>query len=137
MKPTPQHLFVYGTLRREHGQDMYRLLARHADFVGHASYRGRLFLVDDFPGATPSTDPDAIVRGEVYRLEAPEVVLRQLDEYEEVDARDPDSSLYRRELADVQLDDGRVFRAWIYLYNRSTNGLTVLPSGDFLALERR
>ncbi|MGH8523445.1 MAG: REP-associated tyrosine transposase, partial [Gammaproteobacteria bacterium] len=39
-----QHLFVYGTLRRDSQHEMYQLLARNADLVGDAIFRGRLYL---------------------------------------------------------------------------------------------
>lgn len=131
-----QYLFVYGTLRRDGQHEMYRLLSRYADFVGKATYRGRLYLIDDFPGATPSSDPSDIVRGEVYRLESPKLLLDRLDEYEEYDPKAPDRSLYRRELAEVRVNDGRRLRAWIYLYNRPTERLRSIPSGDFVDVQR-
>ena len=134
---TGQHLFVYGTLRRDSRHDMYDLLARHASFVGDASFQGRLFLVEKFPGAIRSLDPSDSVRGEVYRLESPRAVLPRLDEYEDFDPGDPHGSLYRRELADVVLDDGRVVRAWLYLYNRPVDGLPRVSSGDYREMLRR
>ncbi len=133
MKQPDQHyLFVYGTLRRDRRHEMYRLLARYANFIGDATFQGRLFLVDEFPGATLSNNPNDIVRGEVYRLDSPDLVLRRLDDYEEFDPRVPDQSLYRRELVDILLNNGKCIRAWIYLYNRPTESLPPILSGDFL-----
>jgi gamma-glutamylcyclotransferase (GGCT)/AIG2-like uncharacterized protein YtfP len=127
-----QHLFVYGTLRRDSRHEMYRLLARNADFVGDAVFRGRLYLIDDYPGAVPSASPDDIVKGELYLLERPDQVLPKLDDYEEFDSARPQASLYRRELRDVRLENGSVRKAWIYLFNKPTVGLALIPSGDFL-----
>jgi gamma-glutamylcyclotransferase (GGCT)/AIG2-like uncharacterized protein YtfP len=133
MKQPDQHyLFVYGTLRRDRRHGMYRLLARYANFIGDATFQGRLFLVDEFPGATLSNNPNDIVRGEVYRLDSPDLVLGRLDDYEEFDPRAPDQSLYRRELVDILLNNGKCICAWIYLYNRPTESLLPIPSGDFL-----
>lgn len=101
-----------------------------------AVFQGRLYRVDDFPGATRSAEPGDLVRGEVYRLQDPDLVLPRLDEYEDFDPADPQGSLYHREVADVRLHDGRQVSAWIYLYNRPVDGLPRLASGDFLEARR-
>ena len=135
MKLSPaEFLFVYGTLRRDIRHEMYRLLARNADFVGDATFQGRLYLVDDFPGAVSSPSSEDCVRGEVYRLEEPQQVLSKLDDYEEFDPQSPEAGLYRRVKAMVLLDDDTPVDAWIYLYNRPTAGLLAIPSGDFLQI---
>lgn len=128
------YLFVYGTLRRDSRHEMYRLLARNAAFVGDATFQGRLYLVDDFPGAVKSSSPEDSIHGEVYCLERSEQVLPRLDDYEEFDPQSPDTSLYRREKAIVLLDDTTPVDAWIYLYNRPTVGLRPILSGDFLQI---
>lgn len=126
-----QHLFVYGTLRRDSQHEMYQLLARNADFVGDAIFRGRLYLVDEYPGAVASHSPRDAVRGEVYLLRRPDQVLPELDEYEEFDPSSPETSLYRGAMVKVFLDNSASLDAWIYLYNRPTQGLPPIPSGDF------
>jgi len=129
-----QRLFVYGTLRNDSGHEMSRLLREFAEFEGGGSYQGRLYLVDEFPGAVPSRTPAEIVRGQIYRLRDPGTTLALLDEYEGCDPRRPGSNLYRRELVDIDRDDGLVVSSWIYLYNRSTVGLQRISSGDFLEI---
>ena len=131
-RPAESYLFVYGTLRRDSQHEMFHILAKHATFVGEAGFCGRLFLVDDYPGAVVSGNTGDRVRGELYRLVDPDVVLNHLDEYEEVDPREPDSGLFRRTLHFVTLLDGTAVQAWVYLYNRPVAGLTPIPSGDFL-----
>jgi gamma-glutamylcyclotransferase (GGCT)/AIG2-like uncharacterized protein YtfP len=127
--PSSQYLFVYGSLRRDHEHEMSRWLARNADFVGDATLPGRLYLVDVYPGAVPSATPEDTVRGQIFLLERPDPILAKLDEYENFDPQSPSTSLYRRELAKVFVEDGTPLDAWVYLYNRSTNGLTPIPSG--------
>ena len=129
---SPEPLFVYGTLRRATGHEMQQRLAAHSEFAGDAWFRGRLFMVDDYPGAVPSARQADRVRGEVYRLRDPGLILAILDEYEGCDPDSPATALYRRELADVTLDGGGQVTAWIYLYNRPTTGLQEIESGDFL-----
>ncbi len=127
-------LFVYGTLRRDIGSEMYHLLARYADFVGNAIYQGKLYKIDDYPGVVPSDDPSDIVHGEVYRLREPELVLSRLDQYEECGPGFPEPTEFIRAIQQVQLESGETISAWVYLYNGPTEHLDLILSGDFLKL---
>lgn len=126
------HLFVYGTLRRASGHPMHRVLAEAADFVGEATAAGRMYWADGYPCVVPSESPADRVRGEVYRLADPEPTFAALDAYEQCDRSCPEQGLFRRRRVEVTVDDGRRLDAWIYLYNRSTEGLPRIASGDFL-----
>jgi len=119
----PDYIFVYGTLRRDANNSISELLARHAEFIGEAAYRGKLFKIDYYPGVVPSNDPNDIVRGEVYRLHQADVVLPLLDRYEEVGPEFPEPNEYIRQQQSVVLNDGSAVAAWIYIYYRSTQGL--------------
>ena len=119
----PDYIFVYGTLRRDANNPMSELLARHTEFVGEAFYRGELFKIDYYPGVVPSNDPNAIVRGEVYRLHQTDVVLPLLDQYEEFGPEFPEPNEYIRQRQSVMLSDGSAVATWVYIYNRSTQGL--------------
>lgn len=134
MPESPRHLFVYGTLR--HGQHEMARLLEYALALGQGSVQGRLYLVEDYPGAIWSDDPRQQVRGEVYHLLDGQNVLRRLDEYEDYRPEAPQRSLFLRRATDVLMDDGTRLPAWIYLYNGPTNGLPMIPSGDFLDVER-
>jgi gamma-glutamylcyclotransferase (GGCT)/AIG2-like uncharacterized protein YtfP len=125
-------LFVYGTLRRGSGTEMHRRLAAEAEFVSPATFRGRLFLVDDYPGAAPSNAASEIVHGDLYRLDQPEDSLDWIDQYEQCGDRFPAPQEYVREIRPVCLPDGSVREAWVYLYNHPTEGYPNSPSGDFL-----
>ncbi len=76
------YLFVYGTLRKDTQSKMHRLLSENADFIQKGTFKGRLFMIRGYPGAVPSTDPDDLVHGEVYRLKDTESILSILDIYE-------------------------------------------------------
>lgn len=121
------HLFVYGTLMS--GGENHRLLARRAELVGPGRMRGRLFLVDYFPGLVDSDDPAEIVVGEVWRLDAPDL-LRELDEFEGCTEVPP---LFVRASRTVTVEGSGALSAWVYLYARSTAGLRLIPSGDWRA----
>jgi gamma-glutamylcyclotransferase (GGCT)/AIG2-like uncharacterized protein YtfP len=131
------HLFVYGTLRKDERHEMYHILARHAEFLDEAVFQGKLYLVEDFPAAVCSHDPKDKVRGEVYRLANQSLVLAQLDEYEECSSAYAPPTLFIRVKEDVLLRSGKTVSAWIYLYNRSTEGLRLIASGDYLQVSQR
>ena len=124
-----EYLFVYGTLRRCSMGDMYRLLAGHADFIDDASYQGRLYRVDDYPGAVASDDANDRVIGEVYALREPAKILPILDDYE---GCGPRSAEYKRMRQSVLLDSGDELTAWVYIYQHPTHELVHIVSGDFL-----
>ena len=129
----PQHLFVYGTLRRVFAHDHARILRAHCRFVGEGGLQGQLFDVGSYPAAVASTGIGGDVRGELYRMIRPDLLLPILDRFEGCGADDEEPTLYRREGLEVRLDTGRNLKAWVYLYNRDTSGLRPIPGGDYTA----
>jgi len=125
-------LFVYGTLRRSANHPMHQLLEQTSRFIGMAHFQGKLYQVTHYPAVVASANPDEQVLGEVYQLLQPEKILPQLDKYEECGADFPEPQEYRRELQPVRLENGDSLTAWVYLYNRSTVGLELILSGDFM-----
>jgi gamma-glutamylcyclotransferase (GGCT)/AIG2-like uncharacterized protein YtfP len=126
-----EFLFVYGTLRRDVKGGMYHLLAKYGDFVDKATYQGRLFKVASYPGMIPSHDPEDIVHGEVYQLHHADTVLPRLDRYEGCGPNFAEPAEYLRVKKDVSLRNGKAISAWVYLYNRPTEALEPIESGDF------
>ena len=119
------YLFVYGTLMS--GGENHLLLAGKAELIGPGRMRGRLFLVDYFPGLVDSADPSETVVGEVWRLLAPDT-LRELDAFEGCAEVPP---LFIRASRTVTVDGGGTLSAWVYVYARPTAGLQLIPSGDW------
>ena len=99
-------IFVYRTLRKDSKNRMYHILARNADFVGEGTFIVKLYNIGDYPGAVPSSDPDEVVKGEVYALRNPNSVLRVLDEYEGCGPGDPSPTEFRREKVNISLENG-------------------------------
>jgi gamma-glutamylcyclotransferase (GGCT)/AIG2-like uncharacterized protein YtfP len=126
------YLFVYGTLRRDPARKTHPLLAGSAQFLGEALCRGRLYRIDDYVGLVPSNGPQDLVRGEVYELGEPQILLPRLDDHEGCGPRFSRPTEFVRRSRAVWLDDGTILAAWVYLYNRSIDGLTRIESGDFL-----
>lgn len=128
----PEYLFAYGTLRRDAAANAPPLLEGTAQFVGEALCRGRLYRIADYPGLVPSNSPYDLVRGEVYELDEPLDLLARLDDYEGCGPRFSRPTEFVRRSRAVWLDDGTILAAWIYLYNRGTDGLLRIETGDFL-----
>ena len=126
------YLFVYGTLRQNANHPMHQLLAEHSCFVAMASYQARLYRVDYYPGAVPSNNSADQVVGELYQLLQPDLLLPALDNYEECSPQFAQPHEYRREQQNITLDNGDSVKSWVYVYNRSTDGLALIQSGDFL-----
>lgn len=113
---------------------MFQALSRVAEFVGEADVQGRLYHLGNYPGMV-STDEGKRVRGEVYEITADhwQETIQQLDRYEGCSESDPPPHEYRRELVQAHLDSGEHVSAWAYVLNRATDGLSEIPSGDFLS----
>jgi gamma-glutamylcyclotransferase (GGCT)/AIG2-like uncharacterized protein YtfP len=124
-------LFVYGTLCRKASNKMTAMLAEHAQFISYASYQGKLYKVDDYPGVIPSDNPNDLVQGEVYQFHEADLLLNCLDLYEECGQGFPEPTEYVRNIGQVHLSSGKDIRAWLYLYNWPTENLILLPSGIF------
>lgn len=129
------YLFVYGTLRRDAAGNTHPLLAGAARLVGEALCRGRLYLIADYPGLVASGNPRDVVRGEVYELDEPLLLLPRLDDHEGCGPGFPRPTEFVRRSRAVWLDDGRILATWVYLYNRDTDGLLLIESGDFCRQE--
>ena len=127
-----EYLFVYGTLRRDAAGNTHPLLAGAAQFVGEALCRGRLYQITDYPELVASSKPEDLVRGEVYKLDEPPVLLPSLDDYEGCGPQFPRPTEFVRRSRAVWLDNGTILAAWVYLYNRSTDGFQRIEGGDFL-----
>jgi gamma-glutamylcyclotransferase (GGCT)/AIG2-like uncharacterized protein YtfP len=128
---TSDLLFVYGTLMRGYDHPMAKLLSRNADFIGEAQCRGRLYLVKHYPGLVLSDDATEVVFGELYRLRAANVMLREFDMYEACGEGFAEPTQYIRQMLPVTLADGAT-EAWTYLYNWPVTHLPLITSGRFL-----
>jgi gamma-glutamylcyclotransferase (GGCT)/AIG2-like uncharacterized protein YtfP len=125
--PSPQYIFVYGTLKR--GEKAHRELRRKygVQFVSEARIRGNLYKLhgEAFPGAVHTPAQNRFVEGDLFALRDPEKTLPDLDHFEGVD-----EGLFRRELVDVWAC-GRRVKAWAYLYARPLTGAQLIPAGIY------
>jgi gamma-glutamylcyclotransferase (GGCT)/AIG2-like uncharacterized protein YtfP len=128
------YLFVYGTLRRDAAHPMAEVLHAASTHLGEARFQGRLYRVSWYPAAVASPDPEETIIGDLFALHAGREaeLLETLDEYEGTKSESGRPPYYRRERHAVTLSDGRTPEAWVYLFNRSTDKLERIASGDFV-----
>jgi gamma-glutamylcyclotransferase (GGCT)/AIG2-like uncharacterized protein YtfP len=110
-------LFTYGTLMRGYG--LHPVLAGGATAMGEGSVAGRLLDLGRYPGLIAGAGR---VRGELYRLDDPEL-LPVLDREEGYN--------FERRRAVVTLAGGRRVRAWLYRYRGPRERATPIPDGDY------
>jgi pyruvate carboxylase len=127
-----EFLFVYGTLRKDFGNELHKLITRNSEFIGMATYQGKMYNIGEYPGIVASDDSSNKVIGELYKLTNSVRLIRILDEYEEFYPENEAESIFVRNAITVNID-GTDYESYSYLYNRSTEGLAEITSGDFLA----
>jgi pyruvate carboxylase len=123
-------LFVYGTLRRGFSRHKF-LQAADVKYEGRGSVHGKPYDLGNFPGALPSRDDSVQVAGEVYRLPNAEHALKVLDEVEAFGPVSPQTSLFRRELVEVRLENRVTVQAWVYWLNRWHGPRRRIASGHY------
>ncbi len=107
------------------GYSLHRVLAAASTFLDEGAVRGRLLDLGRYPGLI---DGDGRVRGEIYRLDDPEL-LPVLDREEGYN--------FERRRAIVTLANGRRARAWVYRYRGPQNRAVPIPDGDYRRVHPR
>lgn len=124
---------MYGSLRSGFRSPAYEYISRYFDLVGEAKVKGELFDLGTYPAAKP-TDKNKFIIGELYRIRNENEfswAIGQLDDYEGVNVAFDEMLLFRREIAEVQIDN-KVTNAWIYWYVGDVKDKPVIDSGDVL-----
>ena len=121
----PPRLFVYGSLRAGEAGEMAALLHRHARHLGEGTIRAALYAVSWYSVAAPCDEPDAVVHGDVFEVDAGAAreVLAALDAYEGSD--------FRRSAVEVRMEDETSVAAQAYLCAASVAGLRRIGHGDW------
>jgi gamma-glutamylcyclotransferase (GGCT)/AIG2-like uncharacterized protein YtfP len=101
------------------GYALHRVLAPGSAFLGQGAVRGRLLDLGRYPGLVGGR---GYVRGEIYRLDDPEL-LPVLDREEGYN--------FERRRAIITFASGRRARAWVYRYRGSQNRAVFIPDGDY------
>ena len=132
MAATKELLFTYGTLRKGESNPMQRYLENNAEWIAKATFQGKLYFADGHPAATPTTDENSQILGDLFEFDESSGLLQELDRYEAYRPANPEKSLYLRKKRKVSLNESNEIRdAWIYIYNRPVDNATPIPSGDY------
>lgn len=128
-------LFVYGSLRSGFKNPMYNYVSRYFNLVAsHAKVKGLLYNMGTHPVAK-STSENKFLIGELYainNIDEFSFAIAQLDDYEGVSVEEGEKPLFQREKTIVFLDNNKEIEAWVYWYNGSVDGKTIIESGDVL-----
>lgn len=127
-------LFVYGTLKKGFQNQFAVELSAHAIFEGTGNFPGELYLCGWFPAAISLPESPFRVHGEIYKLKDLKRILALLDDYEEITGN-PTSSLYVREIIQVQNHENRQVSCYVYIYNQSISNLPRIYEGNFIKQE--
>jgi len=122
-------LFVYGTLMQP-DNEFAVYLNSNCNFLSRGRVRGTLYDIGDYPGLIINTKVTSIVHGNVYKMNVPAEILKQLDFYEGVGPDEEQPNLYTREIRSIQTDNGSV-EAWVYIYNLPVTGYKLISSGNY------
>jgi len=126
--PEAELIFFYGTLMLPY-PTLERLgVERMLAYQGWDAVAGRLYSLGRYPALT--LGPGS-VRGQVFQMLDP-AALAVLDRFEDYRPDDPNGSEYMRKLLPLT---GREASAWVYVFNRPTDGLPPLAGGDWAALQ--
>ena len=127
-----EHLFVYGTLRKDSQHIMGKILANKTINLGKARVRGRLYNLIEFPGAVDNGGEDDWIYGELYQLINPSDTLPMLDDYEGCGPEATRPYIFERYQVDAYLENDEVYTAWIYWYRGNFHEQQRVISGDYL-----
>ena len=130
MPADTEFLFTYGTLMRGFENPFAERLHSLSTFEGKGTFPGLLYKISWYPGAVYHENSDNQIHGEIYKLRSKEILLKELDEYEDV-FEDETHSLYVRKIIPIRVHDGSMLPCWVYLYNQDVKNLKTVTSGNF------
>ncbi len=126
---TNEFLFVYGTLL-DADNEFGSYLHNNATIGTTGTFRGRLYDIGEYPGAVTDSENNYPIHGTICKLNTTEA-LAVLDDYESFGPEQEQPNLFVRKLLAVNSGQSLV-DCWVYLYNRSVEGLEEIKSGNYL-----
>ena len=111
----PEHLFVYGTLRRGYDLKLMNKVSHLIRYIGQGKVNADLYDLGRYPGAIRSSGGREVI-GDVFELDDAEKVLQTLDRYEGIGENEAKSEFVRRKNR-IRLRSGQMVTAWVYWYN--------------------
>lgn len=127
----PDVIFTYGTLREGLGErPEAREFRASATLVGPATFQGKLYSIDWYPGVIDSKNPTDCVVGDLYQIDQDPDFFTKLDIYEMCAPDRPEPHEYKRTIRNVIHRD-QLVAAWIYLFNWKITDQHLIISGDY------
>jgi gamma-glutamylcyclotransferase (GGCT)/AIG2-like uncharacterized protein YtfP len=129
---TAEYVAVYGSLMSDLPPEDAPDFAGYFDPSGPCTIEGCLYDLGSYPGLVAG---EGTVKGELYRLKFPlsdprsVQAFRALDKFERFSAHKVRESLYVRQV--VRLKEPAGLDVWVYIYNRQTQDLPLVPNGDW------
>ncbi len=123
-------LFVYGTLMKDFSSEITQVLRSKSEFVSEGWISGKLYDLGSYPGLVYEPNARQRVRGEVYSMYRPELLLPVLDYYEMIDPNKLADNEYKRSLLPISTAD-RIQECWTYIFQRPVTALPEISSGDY------
>ena len=132
-----EKLFVYGTLMSGFDNEFASVLHQYVLRVDPAYITGKLYIITNwmfpYPKAAYIPEAHSKIYGELLYLDKTKNVnslINLLDEYEGVDLKNPEKGEYIRKV--IPVFTAKVTeQAWVYIQNKPTTSLDIIPSGDF------
>lgn len=125
-------LFVYGTLMHEVSHEMAEFLQMHSKLYDEGYINGKLYDLGDYPGALLSHNPEDKVWGQIFQLDATEIVIPVLDEYEGYGPPYTSPYLFLRKKEMVTSKKKDMLQCWVYLYNGAVENHIFIQHGNYL-----
>ncbi|RLF86848.1 hypothetical protein DRN34_02880, partial [Thermococci archaeon] len=114
MSDKVKKVFVYGTLKV--GGYFAEGLDKVRKNSAPAKTTGKLINIDNrFPGLI---DGEGVVHGEIHEYNQFDRVLTVMDNIEGYIKRDPDNSLYKRRIIEVETESGDMEEVYAYFFNQ-------------------
>ncbi len=128
-----EQIFVYGSLRSGFHSPAYNYISKYFTLQGNARAKGLLIDMGQYPVAI-ATNEDKYIVGELYKInyiEALDFAIAQLDDYEGLNAEENETPLYKRVVAEIEINN-TITNAWVYWFTGDVENKPILASGDIL-----
>ncbi|RMG39831.1 MAG: hypothetical protein D6719_12375 [Candidatus Dadabacteria bacterium] len=132
----PALLFIYGTLMR--GESHHYMIKNLSPVnIKEALCRGRLYMLNGYPGLVLDNTAKCPVSGELVEFQKDSDPFKSLDDYEDFsgfigkDFASVEESLYYRTLISVTAGENCSCLAWTYVYRGSLKAAKVISSGSW------
>lgn len=131
-----EYLFVYGTLRKGYDLKLKKKIKDDMRYVGQGKVGALMYDLGKYPGAIQNRSGGVVI-GDVFLLNDAPKVLTILDKYEGISEEGSSKDEFVRKKKRVKLRSGKQINAWIYLYNKKTEGKLEIKYKNYLTYVKK